>query len=89
MPEDLGERTAFGLLDEIFYGGCIDSTNQSLALLMLAMTNNDAASSLKIGRLTQQSISMLRNIKAFWNLEFKIDECQDEVYDDSSDDEQM
>jgi hypothetical protein len=30
---------------------------------------------------------MLRNIKAFWNLEFKIDECQDEVYDDSSDEE--
>lgn len=52
LPEDLGERAAYGLLDEIFYGGCIDSTNQSLALLMIAMSDNDAASSLKIGRVT-------------------------------------
>ena len=38
LPEDLGERAGHGLLDEIFYGGCIDSTNQSLALMLLALT---------------------------------------------------
>ncbi len=27
LPEDLGERAAYALLDEIYYGGCIDSTN--------------------------------------------------------------
>jgi hypothetical protein len=27
LPEDLGKRTALGLLDEIFSGGVIDSCN--------------------------------------------------------------
>jgi hypothetical protein len=27
---------------------------------------------------------MLRNIKKFLNVEFKIEECVDEIYDDSS-----
>ena len=30
---------------------------------------------------------MLRNIKTFFNLEFRIEECEDDVYDDGSDDE--
>lgn len=28
LPEDLGKRCAYALLDEIYYGGCVDSTNQ-------------------------------------------------------------
>jgi hypothetical protein len=28
---------------------------------------------------------MIRNIKLFWNLEFKIEECEDEVFDSDSD----
>lgn len=31
---------------------------------------------------------MLKNLKKFFNIEFKIEECQDEVYDDSSDEEE-
>lgn len=27
LPEDLGERAALSMLDEIFAGGCVDSTN--------------------------------------------------------------
>ena len=41
MPEDLGRRAAYGLLDEVFCGGSIDSTNQSFALLLLALTTGD------------------------------------------------
>jgi hypothetical protein len=28
---------------------------------------------------------MVRNIKKFWNLEFKVEECEDEVFDSDSD----
>lgn len=28
---------------------------------------------------------MMRNIKKFWNLEFKIEECEDEVFESDSD----
>jgi RNA 3'-terminal phosphate cyclase-like protein len=52
MPEDLGKRVAYGLLDEIFCGGCIDSTNQSFALMLLALTKGDNISQIKLGRVT-------------------------------------
>jgi hypothetical protein len=37
------------------------------------------------GRVTQQSVAMMRNIKKFWNLEYKIEECEDEVFESDSD----
>lgn len=30
---------------------------------------------------------MIRNVKKFWNLEFKIEECEDEVFDSDSEEE--
>ena len=30
---------------------------------------------------------MIRNIKKFWNLEFKIEECEDEVFESDSDEQ--
>jgi RNA 3'-terminal phosphate cyclase-like protein len=59
LPEELGERAALALLDEIYAGGCIDSTNQSFCLLLMSVSTNDNISALKLGRITQQSISML------------------------------
>lgn len=52
LPEDLGERAALALLDEVFAGGCIDSTNQSFCLLFMAVSNADNIGALKLGRIT-------------------------------------
>ena len=49
LPEDLGKRCAYALLDEIYYGGCVDSTNQQTALLLMSVTQGDNISSLKVG----------------------------------------
>ena len=84
LPVELGARAAYGMLDEVFGGGCIDSTNQSFALLLMAVSTGDNISALKLGRITQQSIALLRNLKSFFNVNFKIEQCQDDVYDDSS-----
>ena len=88
LPEDLGKRTALALLDELFNGGAVDSTNQSYALMLMSLTQNSNISSIKIGRVTQQSVVMLRNIKKFFNVQFKITECEDDVYSDSESDEE-
>lgn len=88
LPEELGARAAYGMLDEVFGGGCIDSTNQSFALLLMAVSTGDNISALKLGRITQQSIALLRNLKSFFNVNFKIEQCQDDVYDDSSSEEE-
>jgi RNA 3'-terminal phosphate cyclase-like protein len=88
LPEELGARAAYGMLDEVFGGGCIDSTNQSFALLLMAVSTGDNISALKLGRITQQSIALLRNLKSLFNVNFKIEQCQDDVYDDSSSEEE-
>lgn len=88
LPEELGARAAYGMLDEVFGGGCVDSTNQSFALLLMAVSAGDNISALKLGRITQQSIALLRNLKSFFNINFKIEQCQDDVYDDSSSEEE-
>jgi RNA 3'-terminal phosphate cyclase len=52
MPEDLGERCAHAMLDEIFTGGAIDSTNQSTLLMLAALASGDQISSIKLARVT-------------------------------------
>ena len=59
-----------------------------MGLMLMALASSDNICQLKLGRVTQQSVAMLRNLKKFFNIEFKIDECQDEVYEDSSDNEE-
>lgn len=88
LPEDLGKRTALALLDEIYSGGVVDSANQPLALLLMSLSTQDNISSIKIGRITQQSIAMMRHIKKFFNVKFKITEVEDDVYSSDSDEEQ-
>ena len=56
--------------------------------MLMALTSGDNISQLKIGRVTQQSIAMLRNLKKFFNIQFKIEECQDYVYDESDSEEE-
>lgn len=75
MPEDLGERCAQALLDEVFVGGVVDSCNQATLLLLTAVSSGDAISQVKLGRVTEQSVALLRNLKQFFNLQFRIEQC--------------
>ena len=51
------------------------------------MSSGDNISQIKLGRVTQQSIHLLRHLKQFFNLQFKIQECEDDVYSDESEDD--
>ena len=84
MPEDLGMTAAYAMLEEIFTGGAIDSTNQAMLLLLCSLASGDNISSVKLSRVTEQSIQMLRHVKEFFNVQFKIKECEDDVYNESS-----
>lgn len=44
LPEDLGERAALAMLDEIFNGGAVDSANQSYAFMLMALASSDNVS---------------------------------------------
>ena len=94
LPEDLGKRSATLLLHEIYAGGCIDTSCQSFALLMMCLTPEDV-SRIRCGPLSQYTISSLRLYKEALGVEFKLRVEQDGMYgggggdddDSESDDE--
>ncbi|KAI7813442.1 RNA 3'-terminal phosphate cyclase-like protein [Triplophysa rosa] len=72
LPEDLGKKCAKLLLEEIHRGGCVDSTNQSLALLYMTLGQQDVSKVL-LGPLSPYTIEFLRHIRDFFQIMFKIE----------------
>lgn len=54
VAEDLGEKAALLLLEEIYRGGCVDSSNQHLVLLLMALGPKDV-SRVQLGPLSPYS----------------------------------
>ncbi|XP_050967032.1 RNA 3'-terminal phosphate cyclase-like protein [Labeo rohita] len=73
LPEDLGKNCAKLLLEEIYRGGCVDSTNQSLALLYMTLGQQDVSKTL-LGPLSPYTIEFLRHIRDFFQIMFKIEQ---------------
>jgi len=71
LPEDLGIKGAAMLLHEIQLGGCIDSSAQSLALLLMCLGPEDV-SRIRVGTLSQFAIGSLRLFKEAFGVEFKV-----------------
>ncbi|KAM6986158.1 RNA 3'-terminal phosphate cyclase-like protein [Aplochiton taeniatus] len=80
LPEDMGRDCAKLLLEEIYRGGCVDSTNQSLALLYMTLGQQDVSKTL-LGPLSPYTIEFLRHIRDFLQIMFKI-ETQKPVEDE-------
>ncbi|XP_067839527.1 RNA 3'-terminal phosphate cyclase-like protein isoform X1 [Heptranchias perlo] len=72
LPEDLGKNCAKLLLEEVYRGGCVDSINQSLALLYMTLGQQDV-SKVQIGPLSPYTIEFLRHLKSFFQIMFKIE----------------
>jgi RNA 3'-terminal phosphate cyclase-like protein len=85
LPEDLGKRSASLLLQEIYAGGCIDTSAQSFALLMMCLTPEDV-SRIRLGQLSKYTIMSLRLYKEAFGVEFKL-RLDDSESDGGSDDE--
>lgn len=83
-PEILGHQILNDFLKEMANLGVIDSHFQPLACLYMTMTEQDV-SSITLGPLTKNCIDMLRLIKIFFNVTFKVD--IEEQNDDSEDEE--
>jgi RNA 3'-terminal phosphate cyclase-like protein len=72
VPEDLGKEAAYLLLEEIHRGGCVDSSNQSIACLLMALGQNDV-SKVKIGPLSPYTIQFLRHLRDFFQVMFRLE----------------
>ena len=71
LPEELGERAAMLLLDEVKRGGCVDSCSQATTLLLMCLTPEDV-SRVRVGNLTKYAIEALRMYKDVFGVEMKI-----------------
>lgn len=72
LPEDLGKNCAKLLLEEIYRGGCVDSVNQSLVLLLMTLGQQDVSKVL-LGPLSPYTIEFLRHLRSFFQIMFKIE----------------
>eukprot|EP01080_Neovahlkampfia_damariscottae_P003135 gene3135-5451_t len=78
VPEDLGILASKLLCDEIEKGGCVDTNNQWLMLLYMALCPEDV-SKVRLGKLSDYSVDYLRNIKKFFGVTFKISEEENSI----------
>lgn len=87
LPEDVGQEAAWRLLEEIYRGGCVDSTCQPLVLLYMVLTAKDV-SKIVLGPLTPYSMHFLRHLRDFFKVTFKIEQHVDNSLRISDDDEE-
>lgn len=71
LPEDLGKLAAKSLFEEIARGGCVDTQNQVITLLFMALGTEDV-SKVRIGKLSPYAIQFLRHMRDFLGITFKI-----------------
>lgn len=86
VPEDLGTLAVLHLLDEIMYGGCVDSNNQALVLLFMALAGGQ--SEIRLGRVSVSAIEVMRLIDHVFNVRFNFQDAENPVYQESQDDDQ-
>ena len=78
VPEDLGEVAANQLLDEIYRGGCVDSSFQALAILFMVLGPPDV-SKIIIGTMTDNTVAMLRHLRDFFGVICNLEHYRPEV----------
>lgn len=83
LPEDVGKLCANKLLDEIYRGGCCDSTFQWLMMLYMTL-GPKSVSKVVVGPLSRHSIKYLQLLKEILGVTFKLDTYEDD--DDEEDD---
>ena len=77
-PEDVGQKCGRFLLQEVFRGGAVDTRNQSLVLLLMAMAS-DGVSRVILGELTDYAVEFLRHLRDFFGVMFKVETKPDPV----------
>ena len=71
--EEFGDFVAKLLLQEISYGGTVDTCLQGMILLCMALCTEDV-SRIRLGRISKHSVNLLRLIKDILGVTFKINE---------------
>lgn len=85
VPEDLGTLAVIGLLEEIMYGGFVDSNNQALVLLLMSLSSQ---SFVRLGRVSSQAVEVLRLIDQVIRVKFNFEEIENPKYQQNTEDDE-
>lgn len=83
VPEDIGKRCAYQLLETIAQGGCVTQVSASVVLILMAMGSEDVGR-LRIGRdvlATEDTVSLARDLKTFGASSWGLRDVEDESGD--------
>lgn len=71
VPEDIGRKAGFTLLEEISKGGVVDTAHQALVLLLCAF-GPEEINEVRLGPLTPYAVKTLRHIREFLGVQFSV-----------------
>ena len=78
VPEDLGSLAVIHLLEEIMYGGFVDSNNQCLVLLLMSLSGSQ--SFVRLGRVSSIAVEVMRLINKVVGVKFEFKEIENPKY---------
>lgn len=84
LPEDVAQEAVYNLFEEIYRGGCVDSHNQGLVCLYMALGQTDI-SKVQFGPLSPFAIQFLKLMKQFLQVTFKL-ELENEISSEENQD---
>ena len=73
VPEDVGQRAARLLLEQVMSGGCVDAVHQYFTLMLCALAKDDL-STLRFGALTDLAVSTLGILETYFGVTVAIKE---------------
>lgn len=88
VPEDVARRTAQSLLTEIATRGCVPRSHQGMTLFLMALGPEDVGQA-RLGRLTPQAITMLRDLQHITGIAFQLKIEEQEVQSSSTSSEPL
>ena len=71
LPEDIGKSAVKRLLQDLKHGGCVDTSNQWIMLLFMALCPEDV-SRIRLGKLSEYTIAYLRLIRQMLGVTFRL-----------------
>ena len=80
---DLSKECTLKFLNDIYKSGCINCHNQSIFLFLMALSEKNYVSYMKVGKISEQTREVLRFIYKYLGVKFNIRECDDYDNDES------
>ena len=86
---DLSKECTIKFLNDIYKSGCTNCHNQGLFLFLMALSEKNYVSYMKIGKISEHTKEILRFIFKYLGVKFNIRECDDYDNDNESEDEEI